>query len=192
MTQTNEPKLDPPGAGLPLPMLLVAKCLFAFKCKTGNQKSSLENFSKEHTKISELIEPVSNKKRSKRVLVPMLPGLEDSSRYYSIWMTLDHLRITNSLFSQAISKLSKEHTIKLKVDTAAVKPDPNVTESVENEYTNSCEKFISTIETLGNLKTNAELYHPWFGSLNAYRWLSLASMHMSIHRRQISSIIKRL
>lgn len=192
MPQNQEPKLDAPGAGLPAPMLFVAKRVSLLRARLGTREKFLTEFENEKTKISELIAPLSNNQRSQRILIPRLIGLEDSSRFYSVWMTLDHLRITNLAFATIIKQLSQEQAPDIVVSTADVKPDPEVTQAIEKDYETANRIFLATVKKAPELKTEAELTHPWFGPMNAHRWLSLSAFHMGIHRRQIKAISDRL
>lgn len=192
MSHSIEPKLDPPGAGLPAPMLFVAKRVSSLRAKLGSSSKFLTEFSDEKEKIDQLILPLSPEQRSQRILIPRLIGLEDSSRYYSVWMTLDHLQICNFAFAAIIKDLSEEKLPDIKVSTANVKPNPDVTQRVEKEYLISCKKFLATLKRIKDVKSESQLKHPWFGPMDAHRWLSLSAFHMKIHRRQIAAIIKRL
>lgn len=192
MTATKEPTLDAPGAGLPAAELFVARNLFAMKCKMGNREAFIDGFRDERNQIRDLIKSCPLAQRDERVLIPRLRGLEDSSRHYSVWMTLDHLRMTNDAFAFFITELTQGRVPDMVVSTASVKPDPRVTEAIEADYEKSCNALLDTLKTAPDLKTEAEFTHPWFGPLNAYRWLALASIHMGIHRAQIATIIQDL
>lgn len=192
MSDPTSPRLAAPGAGLPLPELLIARTRFAFKCRRGSRDSFLAGFQQERERIREKVASLSEAQRSHQVLIKRLRGLEDSSRNWSVWMTLDHLRITNTNFTDFISNLVEEKTPALKADTAAVKPDPKVTLAVEEAFEAACEAILEAAKKAGNLKTRTRHPHPWFGPLDAFQWLGLASMHMGIHRAQIDRIIAGL
>ena len=193
MSRSNSiPQLEAPGAGLPAPVLFVARRLFAFKCRFGKREAFSAEFEAERQAIRDLVQSCGADQLSRRVLVPRLRGLEDSSRFYSVWMTLDHLRITNLGFAKIIEELVDGRTPDFVVSTADVKPDPNVRSEVADAYEQSCEHLLETLRRTGDLHTAVKHPHPWFGPLNAYRWLALAAMHMGIHRKQIATILKRL
>ena len=192
MSTSAAPKLAAPGAGLPFPELFIARRLFALKCWKGHREAFIAKFQAEQAKIQDLLASLPESQRGEQILIPRLRGMEDSSRNWSVWMTLDHLRITNTAFAHIISTLTKGKTPKLIADTAAVKPDPSVTATIEEEFLKSCQTFLKVIEKAGDLKTEVRHLHPWFGPLDAFRWLALASMHMGIHRAQIAAIIPAL
>lgn len=192
MTSTTKPILAAPGAGLPLPELLIARLLFAVKCRTKSREDFEKKFRDERASIRSLVDACETPRRGETVLIKRLRGLEDSSRDWSVWMTLDHLRITNLAFAHFISTLSEGRSPNVVVNTANVKPDPAVTGEIESAYEKSCDDFLATLAKVSDLKTGARQVHPWFGPLDAFQWLALASMHMGIHRSQISAIIADL
>ena len=192
MTTLPEPKLDAPGAGLSPSALFFARIYFRLKCLTGSREKFIAGFETERARIRALVDPCALSQRGVRILIPRLPGLEDSSRYHSIWMTLDHLRITNLAFAGVIQELSQGRVPGFVASTAKVKPDPGVGEEVDALYEKSCDHFLHALTAVGELDTSVRYRHPWFGPLNGYRWLAITRMHMSIHRAQIAAIIRRL
>jgi len=120
-----------------------------------------------------------------------LLGLEDSSRYWSVWMTLDHLRIVHGAIVRIMNELAKGVVPPGRVSTAAVKPNPNVSKEVVAAYQQSCVDLCDTATMLPELHTKVRCAHPWFGPLDAFGWLALAAMHLTIHRKQIQEILSR-
>jgi len=192
MTTDTEPKLAAPGAGLPAPELFIAKKLFALKCLSGSRENFIEGFKEETAKIRALLNTCPKEQCNEQVLISRHRGLEDSSRHWSVWMTLDHLRIVNNGIFLIISELSYGRTPEGKVSTAEVKPNPDLTESIVEEFENGCADFLEQLACIDELKSKALHSHPWFGPMDAFRWLALASMHMGIHRKQIAAIISGL
>ena len=123
------------------------------------------------------------------MLIRRLPGLEDSSRDWSVWMTLDHLRIVHLEMSRVIEALAKGENLSGQASTAAVKPSPGVTGSILQTYEDSCDHLLKTVESVADLKTKSTYAHPWFGPLNAENWFALAGTHLGIHRAQIGKIL---
>jgi hypothetical protein len=168
---------------------MIARLRFALKCRRGTPASFLAGFQKERERIRERVASLSESQRARRVLIKRLRGMEDSSRNWSVWMTLDHLRITNHAFADFVATLVREESPDRKADTAAVKPDPGVTIKIEDDFERSCEALMEAAGKAKDLKTKVRHVHPWFGPLDAFQWLGLASMHMGIHRAQIDRII---
>ncbi|HXB60174.1 MAG TPA: DinB family protein [Candidatus Acidoferrales bacterium] len=187
-----EPKLASPGAGLPKAELLVARALFAWRQMRGNRDFFTANFKREREAIRALVRDCNAESGARRVLIDRVPGLEDSSRYWSVWMTLEHLRIIHTGIGRTIGALARGVVPPGKASTAAVKPKPDIGEAVVGEYEKSCDKLLETVAAVPNLKTTARFAHPWFGPLDAAGWHAMAGTHLAIHREQIKRILKRL
>lgn len=188
MPSHQEPKLAAPGAGLPLPERFIATLIFGWKRLTSSPEATTARFRQERAAIRTLVDNIPAAQRGQQVLIARPRGLEDSSRYWSVWMTLDHLRITNDAFSMAIRSLVNGRVPARRASTADVKPDPNVTAAVEAAYEQSCEALLQTIAECPNLKTPLRYEHPWFGPMDAAGWHVLSAGHMGIHREQLLRI----
>ena len=192
MNSIEEPKLAPPGAGLPKPELFIARLIFAVQSRKGNRSTFNARFAQEREIIRRLVDSCDPASAATRVLINRIPGLEDSSRYWSVWMTLDHLRIVNTGVAKTIDTLAKEIPRSGSASTAAVKPTAAVDSSVREAYEKSCDAVLAAVEAAPNLKTKARFTHPWFGSLDASGWHAMAGSHMGIHRKQITRILQGL
>ena len=190
MTLPPEPRLGAPGAGLPTPELFVAKWLFAWQRWRGDRASFDARFQAERKAIQALTGGCDAETGARRMLIRRLPGLEDSSRYWSVWMTLDHLRIVHLAFTQVIQALARGNVPEGQASTAAVKPSPEATMAVVPAYEESCETLLATVAAVPELKTAVRFVHPWFGALDAAGWHALAGLHMGIHRAQIERILQ--
>ena len=192
MTTSQEPNLAPPGAGLPRLELLVAQIQFALLRWLGSRRSFDVRIAHERELIRTLLRKCNADVGARRVLIPRIPGLEDSSRYWSVWMTLDHLRIVHESLAHLIGELAREVTRPGAASTAAVKPNADVGPEVVAAFEASCDALASAIAASPNLNTQARYPHPWFGPLNATGWHALVGAHMSIHRVQIERILAAL
>ena len=192
MKETMEVQLAPPGAGLPKLELFIARIRFRRALQRGNRESFNAAFIRERDAIRELYESCDAATGSRRVLIKRLRGLEDSSRNWSVWMTLDHLRIVNRSIAGVITKLGQGVVPEGKVSTAAVKPSADVTASVVADYEASCDAVLAAVAATPNLKTSVRHVHPWFGPLDAFSWHALAAGHMRIHHGQIRRILETM
>jgi hypothetical protein len=192
MNTTSTPRLAPPGAGLPAPELFVARRLFGLKRRFGSRETFLHQFERERDAIRTQLNACAASKRGERVLIPRLRGLEDSSRHWSVWMTLDHLRITNSVFARVIASLARGEVPPTPASTAAVKPHPEATASVERGYEESCDRLLGVVAGVADLRSPVRYAHPWFGPIDAAGWFALSAMHMGIHRAQLARILAGL
>ncbi len=192
MSTNTDPQLGPPGAGLPAIELWVARLLFALTRRHGNRETFIARFKQERAAIRALLDSCPEAQRGERVLITRLRGLEDSSRNWSVWMTLDHLRITNTALARVITALTQGRVPPGKASTAAVKPSATVTAAVETDFEHSCDGVLAAITGASDLKTKVRFAHPWFGPLDAFGWAAMAGMHMGVHRAQIQSILAGL
>jgi hypothetical protein len=191
MDSDNEPKLAPPGAGLPKIELMAARLFFGKQLKKGSRESFIETFQTEREKIA-LVRSCDPSLAAKRVLIDRIRGIEDSSRFWSVWMTLEHLRIVHTGITRTILDLANGRIPPGKVSTAAVKPGPNVTANVVAEFEKSCDNLLTAVAAIPDLKTKLRHDHPWFGPLDAFAWLALSAGHLRLHRQQIERIVERL
>lgn len=186
------PHLAPPGAGLPALELWVARFGFTLARWSYSRESATKVFLLEQQRIGALMAKCPPSFASQRILIPRLRGLEDSSRHWSVWMTLDHLRITNTAFAYVIGCLAQNVVPEGVASTAAVKPSPGAAAEVIQAYDNSCSEVLKVISENENLKTRLKFAHPWFGPMDAASWHLLAGIHMGIHRKQIEVILEHI
>jgi len=188
----SEPTLAPPGKGLPKLELFLARLLVKQKLKHISEEKNLALFRSESEQILTLARQVDPLMGSKRVLIRRLRGLEDSSRYWSVYMTLEHLLIVNRVIIQVITLLMQGQKPQFVSSTAAVKPTPGTDAAVIPLMESVCEEFEQVSHKLGTLDSPTTFPHPWFGELNAKEWQFFAGFHMALHRKQITLIIKGL
>lgn len=145
-------------------------------------------FDRERKAIARLYQGRDERTLQERVLIPRLRGLEDSSRFWSVCMTLDHLRIVNEQIARVIAELTQGRVPQRKASTAAAKPSVDSGPSVIAAYEASCENLLAVVAASSELRTPVKFDHPWFGPLNAAGWHTIAAIHMGIHRAQIIRI----
>jgi uncharacterized damage-inducible protein DinB len=192
MITQSEPNLAAPGAGLPKAELFVARFFFWLIRQTGSRASFDAHFRRERELIRDLLRSCNAESGACRVLIRRVPGLEDSSRYWSVWMTLDHLRIVHHEFVRIIGALTKGMVPEGEVSTAAVKPSSEASSAVLAAYEDSCDALLAIVAASPDLRTAVRFAHPWFGPMNAAGWHALAGRHMVIHRVQIERILAGL
>jgi hypothetical protein len=191
-SQNETPKLAAPGAGLPGYELRIARLLFALRAWTHDRQRIDALFRRERSLIAELVKSCPAGRLGERVLIPRPRGLEDSSRHWSVLMTLEHLRIVNFAAAGIIRALSEGRVPAGKASTADVKPSPVVTEAVLDAYEASCDEVLAAVASARNLDNPARFPHPWFGPMSARRWHVLAAVHLGLHRKQLEAILDGL
>jgi hypothetical protein len=186
------PQLAAPGAGLPWIELQVARRGFQWLSRRADRKKSAEWLARERDAILKLVGNCDEAAGSRRVLIKRIPGMEDSSRYWSVFMTVEHLRIVNHVVAQTIQVLGRGEVPGGKASTADVKPDAGADAKAVRQFELSCALIERAAAPLENLRTGVRFAHPWFGPLDAGQWYFLAGFHMGLHRRQIKAILKEL
>ncbi len=190
--ETSEPQLDRPGAGLPAIELFIARRLVAAKYRKSSRDEVVADFERERGLISAMADGVASDLGSKQVLVKRQRGMEDSSRFWSVYMVLDHLRIVNGAVLNFIELLGAEELPTEQADTAKVKPERSAGPEVIDAFNASCGELATVVASIDNLRTQAKHPHPWFGPFDAGQWHHMAAFHMTLHRKQIEVILKKL
>jgi hypothetical protein len=186
--------LAPPGAGLPIVQAFVLRHLvFPAYCLTTSWDKALAAFQDGGQKVIALAEPLSAAQLQRRVLVKAPMGIEDSSRYWSAAMVLEHLIIVGSGIATDIIDLTHGSRVAAKADIAAVKPKGGKGSEILQDFRQFLGHYPRTIaEDSGDRKSKLTHAHPWFGDLNAHQWACLAAVHQSIHRKQMQRIVAGL
>ena len=186
-----EPILAPPGAGVPRIERIVGWVRLAIASRQGAAVAS-KLMRSEQAAIHRVVEHLPPPEASARVLIPRLRGLEDSSRWWSVWMTIDHLRIVNESIAGVISVLGTERAPAGEVSTAAVKPSPDAGPAVLAAFDASCDAIERAVAALPRPRSMERFPHPWFGPLDTAGWHAMAAMHMGIHLAQLRTIVRGL
>lgn len=186
-----EPSLAPPGAGVPRIERMVGWLRLAIATRQGAAAAS-KLLRREQAAIHRVVQQIPQAEAGVRVLVPRLRGLEDSSRWWSVWMTLDHLRIVNDSIAGVITLLGSERAPAGQVSTAAVKPSPDAGPEVLAAFDASCDAIERVVAELPRARSTERFAHPWFGPLDTAGWHAMAAMHMSIHLAQLHAIVRGL
>ena len=183
------PQLAAPGAGLPAVELFVARRIFAWQRWRTSRAAATARFMAERDGIMALVRSCDSAVLGQRVLIDRLRGLEDSSRHWSVYMTLDHLRIVNLHIAETITLLLRGETPARVASTAAVKPSPAAGPEVVAAFAAACAAVDRSVAAAADLRTRVRYAHPWFGPLDAASWHFLAGFHQSLHRGQVERIL---
>ena len=189
------PKLDKPGAGIPyFNRLFLRFFVKPFVAAKTPWKNSEKLFYRISEKILQETQGLSEEQLRKKVLVKPMRGLEDSSRYWSIAMAIEHLNIVGKKMAFGISEISQGRQIAEVADTAKVKPlgEMSAKQAIE-EFRQFVEKDFPRLAHFVSEKDSSLKYgHPWFGEMSARQWYWLLPMHQNIHLQQIREIKKSL
>jgi hypothetical protein len=145
--------LAPPGTGLPALERFVGNILLNLRRWTGTRESFHSKIERERLLIRLLLERVQSDSGGRRILIPRILGLEDSSRNWSVWMVLDHLRIVHCEITSVLTDLVDGRCPATVTSIAAVKPSPECGPEVSALYNASCEQLQNAALSANDLRT---------------------------------------
>lgn len=194
MSEAQHPKLAPPGAGLGvIEGWLARHVVFPFFCRTTSFEKATLIFEVEGRRIEDLCGLFTPEQFTRRVLVPPMQGIEDSSRHWSAAMLVEHVVTVGTAVSKVLVFISRGQVPPFKVDIAAIKPQGNRGPAVMADFRKLLAEYPEFVRKDLPRPVDAPRFaHPWFGELDIHRWHCLAAGHLRIHRRQLEMIRKCL
>ena len=191
-----DPQLQPPGAGLPWYELAVARrVVFPLLCRRLTWDAAGRQFQVEGAKVLALWHALPAERLAERVLIPRIQGIEDSSRHWSVAMTVEHLNIVGHGIRRIIAGLRSGQAPAKAARIEDVKPRGELPPAeVRAAFVRLlADAAVSdAAEPAVPRGTGVKAPHPWFGPIDAHRWHCLLGIHQRIHRRQIEAIRARL
>ena len=188
---TTTPTLQPPGAGLPWWEFLAAKYIvFPAAVRKLTWASANELFQTEGRKVLALWDATPQDKLTERVLIRRLSGMEDSSRHWSVAMTVEHLNIVGQGMKRIIDSLLRGEIPAGRTNTADVKPKGELPPA--DVYAEFVMLLAEPARPEPSEMKSVQHAHPWFGPIDAFRWHCLRGIHQGIHRKQIEAIHSKL
>jgi len=189
---TSAPKLAAPGAGLPLLEAWVVR-LFGRSAlrRRFTRETALADLEQTAERLLQRTAPLSAEQLATPKLIPRLRGLEDSSRFWSPSMVLEHLCLTGRPMAQVVILLSHGGHSDRRVSTAAVKPVGRDPLAVREEFAAIHRGLRQQLAaSAGNQWEGPTHVHPWFGALNATDWLRLMASHLRLHEAQLDLLLE--
>ncbi len=191
---TDTPILEPPGAGLPWWELLYGRhILFPLACRRHSWAGAGRLFQEEGRRILAVWDTLSPEQLRRQVLVGRHPGIEDSSRFWSVAMTVEHLLIVAALVRETIDSLRRGDVPAFLIRVAEVKPrGERAPEAVRTAFVQLLDEVAAADATEPPMARGQgpRHPHPWLGPINGFEWRFMMAMHQGLHRRQIESIRK--
>ena len=187
--------LQKPGAGIPLVERLALRLYFKpFVAGRAGWEQDVADFAAANDKIFKTLDGLTPEQLERRILVPKQQGLEDSSRYSSAAMTLEHLMIVGMSMRNIIAALSHGIVPDYKADTASVKPagagDAAATLGAYRDF--AAHVMLDIDRSTGDRNSKTTFDHPWFGAFTARQWHWLLPVHTFIHLKQLRAIAASL
>ena len=180
------PQLAPPGAGLPWFESLVVR-LFGRRMLRSRfgWESAQAVIGRVSSRMAKEAMDMDDEVFARRVLIKRLRGLEDSSRYWSPEMVLEHLVITGELFTDYVVALSHGRPVVDQRGIADIKPRGGLGREVVTRFVGVHEAIpVRLAAEAGPLRNGLSHPHAWFGKLTAADWLSLTALHLGLHEKQ--------
>jgi hypothetical protein len=187
------PKLQAPGAGLPLPQRLAIRLWYgpvvSRRASFADSRLSYESLV---GKIIGVVSAIPPELRSIKVLVAPMIGLEDSSRFWSAHGVLEHLLIVGHAMEAVILSLGAGRIPPGVADTAKVKPA-----QAEGDWLAEFSAYAPSLAAKLDEKLAApgmdadsavEFRHPWFGPMTLRQWYWLLANHQGVHYQQLKGI----
>jgi hypothetical protein len=184
------PLLAPPGAGVPARELIWVRPAFVLMRLCTPDTSALARFRREADKMTSWVASIPAEEAARQVLIKRVVGIEDSSRYWSAFMVLEHLRIVNEIVVRIIETLAAGRPFAVEIRTADVKPSASVKPEVLSHFTAGVNAYVNRVPPALRKRSTMRHAHPWFGPLTAHGWHCLAAIHHTLHRRQLSTILR--
>ncbi|HYD19808.1 MAG TPA: DinB family protein [Patescibacteria group bacterium] len=187
--------LQAPGAGVPkLHGFFMRHVVAPFIAGRSDWERDSAGFGSVSRKIIKDAEGLTPEQLGTKVLVPPQFGLEDSSRYWSAAMVLEHMMIVSKGISALVVSLSKGVVPDYQVEMARVKPKGELPpgEALAAFKAYAATAMAELDAAVADRKSKAVLEHPWFGKFTAHQWHWLMTAHSVIHLNQMRAICWRL
>lgn len=195
--ETQHFKLQPPGAGLPFAQRVMMRVWYGpFVSKRTTREESKRNYEILTQKLVEKVSKIPNDLRNIKILVDPIPGLEDSSRYWSLNEVMIHIMIVSKGMESVILSLAAGVVPQGQVNIAHFKPKKPEHDPLP-EFVSFASNLIKRIDERLNqpgmdFNSPAKFRHPWLGEICLRQWYWLLGSHLSIHYRQTKEILKGL
>ncbi|WP_296812116.1 DinB family protein [Thiocapsa sp.] len=152
----------------------------------------LRAFRRDALQARTLAQGISEEQGRARVRIARFPGIEESSRDWSVYMTLDHLVMVNTAVMVLIHAICTDHNHGAEISLEDVRPHEDAGPDRIAALEAAVERYTDVVQRLGTLRSRDRHPHPWFGPLNARQWHAVAAIHNRTHRAQIEKILRRL
>jgi hypothetical protein len=167
--------------------------LFPAFCRTTSWDEALGLFLREGERVAAAAQSLAPEALQTRVLIRAPLGIEDSSRFWSAAMVLEHLIEVGSRIATGVVELTHGQAASVKADIAEVKPKGHNDGGIVAAYRAFLEDYADKVtRRAGDRAARHTAPHPWFGELTPQRWVCLGAIHQQIHRRQIERIVAGL
>lgn len=189
-----EPSLGVAGGGLPKVEGWLLRYFFVpFFTAITPRRFAVWAFRSEGDKALALAQNAPHEHLSRRMLIPRLIAMEDSSRYWSVYMALRHLILVGEIVEDIVIKSSHGQQSTKTLSIVAVKPEVGTPATVVDDFRHFLERFDRRMASeVGDHHAKVTHVHPWLGPITMHQWLCLGGVHQRLHRRQIEMILRKV
>ncbi|WP_035616297.1 DinB family protein [Haloferula sp. BvORR071] len=181
--------LEKPGAGIPWLEQKIGGLMLRREARKGSREQLLEAFCGTAEEVLQLVDGLDEGRGRKRVLIPRLRGIEDSSRYWSPYMIVEHLCRVDGPVLGLVRLLAAGKTTDRKSGPADVKPSVEAGPESLEKLRGIVAEWREHLPAAEKLVASKRHRHSWFGNLNAHQWLCMGVMHHRIHRKQLEAVL---
>lgn len=125
-------------------------------------------------------------------LIPRVPGTEETSRYWSAYMVLEHMSKVDNVVRGVVGALSRGIQPDVVVEIAAATPTQDAGPEQVEMLQLAVKRYLAMLSRCGKIDGAERHPHPWFGSLNAREWHRYAALHHRVHLLQLERILSML
>ncbi|NCA72141.1 MAG: DinB family protein [Sphingobacteriia bacterium] len=192
MSDPQRPQRDPARPGIPWHERRIADVALRLYASLHSPAAILESFRHDALRAGMLARGLSETQGRTPVRIARFPGIESSSRNWSVYMTLDHLVMVNTAIMVLLHAICSDHNHGAEIGLEDVEPHRDAGPDRIPALEAAVERYSDLVERLGPLRSRERHPHPWFGQLSARQWHAVAAIHNRTHRIQIERILRRL
>lgn len=181
--------LAKPGAGIPWLEQKIGGLMLRLYAARHDRVAALDDFTRSADEVLGLVDGLDEARGRERVLVPRLRGIEDSSRYWSPYMIVEHLCLVNAPVLGLVRLLSAGRTTDRRSGPENVKPSPDSGPESMEKLRGIVADWREQLPPADKLKHSKLHPHSWFGRLNAHQWLCMVAWHHRLHLRQLEAVL---
>jgi hypothetical protein len=184
--------LDPLRAAIPWHERRAADLGLRLYASVSSPAAILRAFRRDALQARTLASGISEAQGRARIAIARFPGIEESSRDWSVFMTLDHLVMVNTAIMVLIHAICTDHNHGAEIGIEDVRPHEDAGPDRIPALEAAVERYTDMVQRLGSLRSRERHPHPWFGLLTARQWHAVAAIHNRTHRAQIERILERV
>jgi gamma-glutamylcyclotransferase (GGCT)/AIG2-like uncharacterized protein YtfP len=124
--------------------------------------------------------------------VRRLPGIEESTRHWSLAEVYEHLIIVNRRVAEVVVSLGSRREAGPSWTILDLKPHGRPAAELRRELGGLPVELAEVEKSVADWRSPTRHPHPWFGPLDVRNWWALNAIHNDVHRRQVERIRRTL